>query len=402
MALIPFSIKKSLHGTRILIRVDWNVPTHEKIIDTEALKFQRTLPFIDALSKKGAIVILMTHLGRPKRRDPNYSTKRIADAIQKREGIPMDYIDSHLESERGTLSVQKRIADAKPGDIFVLENVRFQRGEEKNSTTLAKRYASFADVFINDAFASCHRAHASVVGVTKYLPSFAGPSLLTEVHALERILHKPKKPFYAVVGGAKLMTKIGVLQSLLRCADRVYVGGALAHPFYQAMGHGIGKSIVEKRAVSIAKKMLKKKNIIIPMDALVASSISNKTNPKNKILDEIESRDVIGDIGIETMKKWSQELQKANTIVWNGPVGAVEFEPFSHGTNLIAHAIARRSKTKAVFGVVGGGDTIPVLHTLQLEKEIDHISTGGGAMLEFIASRGKLPGLQALQKKKNT
>jgi len=393
-------MKTASHGRRILVRVDWNVPVNGSFIDTESLKFRRTLPFLDALSKKGAIVIVMTHLGRPKKRESKLSTKRLASAIQKQEGIPIAHIPDNLETQKGIVNAHAAIDRAAPGDIFLLENVRFHTGEAKNSTSLAKAYASFADLFINDAFASCHRAHASVVGVTKQVPSVAGPSLIREVDALDRLLQKPTRPFFAVIGGAKLSTKIGIIKSLLREADRVYVGGALAHPFYKALGHSIGKSKIERGAVSVATALLKKKNLVLPTDARVATVFTKNARTKNARLDEIERRDTIGDIGVETMKQWARELQDAKTIVWNGPVGAHEYPVFAHGSNLLAHAISRRSATRSVYGVVGGGDTLPILKELGLEAKIDHVSTGGGAMLEFITLNGKLPGLLALQKSK--
>lgn len=395
MAFRQLSSAKNIRGLRVLVRVDWNIPYGARI-DADAMKIRRSLHTLDALSKRGAVVIAMTHIGRPKKRDPKLSTKRLADAVTKHEGIPMTFLGANLETKSGLTTARDTLARATPGDIFLLENVRFYRGEANNRASLAKAYASLADFFINDAFASCHRAHVSVVGIAKYMPSYAGPALAAEVRALERLVRNPKKPFYAMVGGAKLTTKIGVLTSLLRKADAVFVGGALAHPFYRAQGHPIGKSLIESGVTTMAKKLLATRNLILPTDALVASSITAGVRPKNKRLEEITAREGIGDIGVQTMRAWTRELRRAKTIVWNGPVGAAEYPAFAHGSEVLARAIARRCDSGRAFGVVGGGDTIPIVRKLGLENRISHVSTGGGAMLAFIANNGHLPGLAAL------
>ncbi len=400
MKLPRLSFSKSLRGVRVLVRVSWNVPLSGRSIDTESLKIQRSLETVDRLSKRGAIVIVMTHLGRPKRKDPKLSTRQLARAIQKQEGIPITFLPDAVDTVKGVARIREVLAEAKPGEIFLLENVRFLKGETKNAASLAKAYASLGDLFVNEAFADSHRAHASITGIASYLPSVAGPSLLEEVAALERALKSPKRPLYAIVGGAKLSSKIGVVKTLLRMCDTVFIGGALAHPFYRVMGHTVGKSKMEKGVVEEATRLLKNKKLVLPTDALVASSISNRASVKNVSLDQLTARDTIGDIGVHTMKAWTREIQKAKTIIWNGPLGAHEYSPFAHGSDVIAHAVARRSTTKSVFGVVGGGDTLPILDRLKLADDVDHVSTGGGAMLEFITQKGKLPALLALQKQK--
>lgn len=398
MAWREFPRNRSVRGLRILVRVDWNVPKQGKHFDVRSLKIKRTVETVDHLAKRGAVVIVMTHFGRPKRRDAAFSTRPLAADIREAYGLPLTFLGSRMDTEAGVGEAQNAVAGASAGDLFLLENVRFYPGEENGSVKLSKAYASLADVFLNDAFASCHRDHASVVGVTKYLPSYAGPSLVDEVRALGALIKAPKRPFFAIVGGAKLSTKIGVLRKLLDAADTVFVGGALAHPFYRAKGFSIGKSKIERNTVATAKALLKKKNLVLPTDALVARSVSGRARPVNKRLENVSPTDTIGDIGVETMKTWARELQKAKTIVWNGPVGVHEFEPFSHGSNLMAYAIAKRCAARSVYAVVGGGDTLPILEDLRLEGKIDHVSTGGGAMLEFLARGGKLPGLLPLKK----
>ena len=398
MHLPRFAIQKSLRGTRVLIRVDWNVPINGSKISVDSIKIQRTLKTVDELSKKGAIVIVLTHLGRPKKRDTKLSTKKLASAVQSEHGVPITFLDARLEQKQGLEDAQNTIAGADAGTVFLLENVRFFKGEQKNAVALSKAYASLADTFIFEAFGVSHRDHSSISGVQEFLPSFAGPSLIAEIEAIEKLLKKNKKPFYAVVGGAKLSSKIGVIKTLLKSADKVFVGGALAHPFFRAQGFTVGKSRMERNVISIAATLMKKKNLILPTDVLVSNSITNKSNPKNKLLVDVIASDTIGDIGVETMKTWSREIQKAKTIVWNGPVGALEFAPFSHGSRLIAHTVAKRGASKSVFSIVGGGDTLPVIQEMGFEKTIDFVSTGGGAMLEFIAKDGKLPGLIPLQK----
>jgi len=385
----------SLKGKRVLVRVDWNIPLVGKGTEEDSLKMERSFATIRDFSKRGAVVILLTHLGRPKKREAAFSTKKLAHIASVLSGIKIHFAENAVDDPKDLKKLDATIGKASSGSVFLLENVRFYRGEEKNDPKLAAAFASLGDLFVNDAFASCHRSHASVVGIAKKLPSYAGASLASEVAGLERLLVKPKKPFLAIIGGSKLSTKIDVLSALLKVADRVLIGGAMAHAFFAAKKISIGKSFIEKEGVSAARKLLKNKKILLPIDVVVAPTIGPNTHPRVASLKEIKKTEAIGDIGTETMRAWAEEIRQAKTIVWNGPLGVTEIPAFSHGSLVIARAIAARSKGPC-YGVVGGGDTLPVVLRTGMSEWIDHLSTGGGAMLEFISNGGKLPGLAPL------
>lgn len=393
LPLLP--AKTSLKGKRVFIRVDWNVPLNGSFAAEDSLKVSRSVETVRMLAKRGAVVLVATHLGRPKGHDASLSTHKILHRVSSQHGVKMDFLGEALDTEKGLKAAAANVKTAKPGSIILLENVRFYTGEEKNTPALAKAYASLADMYMNEAFASCHRAHASVVGIAKLLPRYAGPALVQEVTALEKVLVKPKHPFVAVIGGAKLTTKFPVLAALLTVADRVCIGGAMAHAFFVAQKKEIGKSFLEKEGVAYAKKLLKDKKILLPIDVVVAAKVASGVRPHTARVGAVKKSEMIGDIGPETMRAWAQEIRSAKTIVWNGPVGVAEIPAFSHGSLVLAHAIAARSKGSA-YGVVGGGDTLPVALATGMSQWIDHLSTGGGAMLEFIAHKGTLPGLTAL------
>jgi len=393
LRVLPLTkIKK---GMRVLVRVDWNVPLKGKMV-TECEKIERTTPFLRDLRKRGAITILMTHLGRPKGREASCSTKILTPFAEGCSGVPIKYLDADLSSVAGAKKLKDQVDKLKPGDIVLLENVRFQPGEEENKPVLAKRYAALGDIFVNDAFASCHRAHTSVVGIAKELPAYAGPELEVEVTALSKLLSKPKHPYYAFIGGSKLSTKIEVIERLITVADKVFIGGAMAHVFFVAKKIPIGASFIEPEGIKLAAKLMKKtKKIELPIDLVVAKKIAPGIHPHCVKVGKVGAKELIGDIGPETAQAWAAMIKKAATIVWNGPVGVTEIPAFSHGSLVLARAIAMRGKGKA-FCVVGGGDTLPVIEKSGVGEYIDHVSTGGGAMLEFIALNGKLPGLKPL------
>ncbi|MEK7655112.1 MAG: phosphoglycerate kinase [Patescibacteria group bacterium] len=399
MKLRTLSAKTSLRGKRVLLRVDWNIPLYESAAAEDHLKLQRNAATIENLASRGAIVIVLTHLGRPKAREAKFSTERLVGIFRKIARVPVRFIGDDIESKSGMEHVLDVINSSAPGSVLLLENVRFYRGEETNSPTFVARLASLGDIFVNDAFASCHRSHASVVGVAKSVPSYAGPALVAEVEGMERIFNKPKRPFISIIGGVKLSTKIGVIKTLLSVADRVYIGGAMANPFFKARRLEIGKSIVEKESVVIAKALLKNPKLKIPTDVLVARALKPNQKVRCVPANQVKNADVIGDIGTETMMDWASEIKTAKTILWNGPVGVAEIPSFSHGSLVLTRAIAARSKSSA-YGVVGGGDTLPIVARSGMAEWIDHLSTGGGAMLEFIANKGNLPGLLPLKLKK--
>lgn len=395
--LRTLSTKQKIKGVPILVRVDWNVPEAAARGLEGSLKLERSVSGIKQLAKRGAVVILLTHFGRPKKKDSFHSTRLLAKRM-KRYGLDIGF---HAESVGKPVERQKladKLAKAKPGSIHLLENVRFEKGEEKNLISIAKAWASLADIFVNDAFAASHRPHASVVGVSKLLPSYAGPSLVEEVERLGRLLHSPASPFVAIIGGKKLSTKIPVLKELLTRCDRVLVGGAMATPFLAAKKLQVGKSYLETSSVAEASKLLKKSGLVLPVDVMVADKLVTSPKIRRVAVDAIGKKDIIVDVGPATLAQWAKIIAGAKTILWNGPVGWTECKPCGSGSRFVARIVGTRSKGPA-FGVAGGGDTLPVLADTKAAKWLDFISTGGGAMLEFIAQKGRLPGITALLRK---
>ncbi len=387
-----------LKGKRVLLRVDWNMPLHEVPTEGDLLKIERSAETIKWLKKQGAVTIVVTHLGRPKGREHNLSTVQLLPYAEGYLGDPIMYCGEDLETEEGLIEIKQAIQSAKNGSVLLLENVRFYKGEETNDKKLAGFYASLADIYINDAFASCHRKHTSVHAVAKLLPHYAGPELVNEVSSASKLLEKPKKPFVALIGGAKLSTKLPVLSALLKKADLILIGGAMAHPFLKAKRIQIGKSYLEEGSVKLAAQLVKNKKIILPQDFVVGKSLKADSGLRRAGLKDVKTNEMIGDIGPKTMQEWSKIIKSAQTILWNGPVGAAEMTAFSHGSMVLGYAIASRARGKA-YGMVGGGDTIPLAIATGMDDWFDYISTAGGALLEFIATGGKIPGIIALLEK---
>ncbi|MFA6161089.1 MAG: phosphoglycerate kinase [Patescibacteria group bacterium] len=385
-----------LKNKRVLLRLDWNIPVQGMPSKEDLAKVDSSVSTVHYLQKHGAIVIILTHLGRPKKRDKSFSTVRLLPMAEAYLDCPVMFCDEDITKQDGKMEVESTFGAAKPGDVFLMENVRFYTGEEKNDVVLSQTYASLADYFVNDAFASSHRAHVSVAGIARYLPHFAGPELEKEIEAANKLIEKPKKPFVAVIGGMKLSTKMPVINSLLKAADKVLIGGAMAHPFFVAKKYKIGKSYTEVEGLKFAKALIKNKKIVLPTDALVAKKIDIHAKPHVVLVNEIKPNDVIGDIGTATMREWSSIIKNAQTILWNGPLGVAKIPAFSHGSLVIARAIAARSNG-AAYGLVGGGDTVPVALQTGMSEWYDHVSMGGGALLEFIEKKGKLPGIEALR-----
>lgn len=384
-----------LRNKRVLLRVDWNIPVEGMPSKEDLAKIESSVPTIRYLQKHGAITIILTHLGRPKKREEELSTARLLPLAEAYLENPLMFCGEDIMTKEGMAMVYDALGAAEPGDLFLMENVRFYSGEDKNDKSLSQAYASLADYFVNDAFASSHRAHVSVAGVSAMLPHFAGPQLVREIEAARRLIEKPRKPFIAIVGGSKLSTKMPVIESLLKTADKVLIGGAMAHPFFAAKKMEIGKSYMEEEGIKYAKKIIKNPKLVLPVDALVANKLDKDAKPKCVPVGKIGKKDIIGDIGTTTMREWSGIINKAQTILWNGPVGVTKLEPFSFGSLLIGRVMAARSKGKA-YGLVGGGDTVPVALQTGMADWFDHISMGGGALLEFIEKKGKLPGIEAL------
>lgn len=395
MALRVLPKTKNIRGQRILVRVDWNIPLDGGIEPEASLKVERSLRGVKDLCARGAIVIVMTHLGRPKGREASLSTKQLISLLRDTYGLEVMFCSESVSDAPARKKLLARLEAAKPGSIHLLENVRFEAGEEKNAVSLAKAYASLADIFVNDAFASCHRAHVSVVGVAKQLPAFAGPSLVEEVDALSALLKKPKRPFVAVIGGKKLTTKLPIVKALLTMCDAVMVGGAMAHPLLLARGVAIGASYCEEEGLAEAKKLAKAAHLILPTDAMVVTKIAERSALRCVSVERVGKKEMMVDLGHASMKEWAQRIQSAKTILWNGPVGVSEVKSMGAGSRFLARVIGGRAKGESL-GIAGGGDTIPVIMETKTQDWFDFVSTGGGAMLEFLVEQGRLPGLLPL------
>jgi len=387
-----------LKGKKVLLRVDFNVPLKKiggKITVADDTRIVAAVPTINYLLAAGAKVILMSHLGDPGGKiKAELSLKPIGAALAKilrmKGAAPADWV--------GKKGLEKIEAMAN-GELILLENLRFHPGEEKNDPKFAEGLASLADIYVNDAFAAAHRAHASIVGVTKFLPSYAGFLMEKEISVLGGLLLNPKKPFIAMIGGAKISTKIGVIENLLKKVDSLLLGGALVNNFFKAAGYGIDNSVFEAKELKTAKKLLTNKKIVLPVDFVVGDFKGKKAwviKVPAKKAELCKKPYAMLDVGPETVRKYAQIIRRAQTIVWNGPMGYFEIPKYSHGSVALGQLVAARSKGK-VFGVVGGGETIEAIEKTGMAGYVDHISTGGGAMLEFL--EGKiLPGVKPLIK----
>jgi 3-phosphoglycerate kinase len=398
MQLNTLAKLKSVKGKRMLVRVDFNIPygPNGSIGVEEDARIRASLPTILKLKKGGAKIILVSHLGRPEGREKRYSLAPVALHLSRLLGKKVEFVKDNLEDDH---LVEKKLDAMKNGDVTLLENIRFYKGEDANSPFLSRRLASFADVYVNDAFAVAHREAASNVGITKFLPSYAGLLLELEVKQLGKLLDKPKRPFVVLMGGAKISSKLPTLKKLLTVADCVMVGGGMANNFFRAQGLQMGKSLVSSEDVKLAKGLLAKHKgkLMLPVDVLVATRLDDKAEPRYSKPGELAKNEHVVDIGAETARAWAAVIKKAKTIVWNGPVGLFEVKKFSHGSLSLGRLIAARSTGKA-FGVVGGGETVQCLMQTGMVDSVDHVSTGGGAMLEFLAGK-TLPGIKPLMKK---
>lgn len=395
MKLRSLTAVSSLAGVRVLVRIDWNVPLQGALEPEASLKIERSLETIHWLQKKQAIVILLTHLGRPEGRDPYFSTEQLVPLLKKTYHLDIAFHAESVGRVKERKLLLQALTEVAPGSVHLLENVRFEAGEEKNTVTLAKAYASLGEIFVNDAFASCHRSHVSVVGIASQLPAYAGFSLQEEVQALTRLIQKPTRPAIAFVGGAKLSTKIPVLQELLAQYDQVFLGGAMATTIRAAQGMDVGASLVEKTTFPLAKRLGTAEHLQLPIDILVTKRLAKNMHTRVATFETITPGEIMVDVGPKTCKLWGEAIRNAQTILWNGPVGIIEYSASGAGSRFLARAISLRAKGK-VFGVAGGGDTIPLLVQTKTAAWFDHVSTGGGAMLEFVSCKGMLPGLKSL------
>ncbi|MFH1253306.1 MAG: phosphoglycerate kinase [Candidatus Uhrbacteria bacterium] len=384
----------SLRGKRVLVRIDGNVPVkHGKAVDGPQGRIAKAAVGLEWLRQHGAKIIIMTHRGRPNgKRVAAFSNAPVARRLGELFGIKVK-----LCSDAVGPKAERAVAAMRDGDLLLLENLRFYPGEEQNSRVFAKQLAGLGEIYVNDAFAVSHRAHASVDAITEELPAYAGPLLIREIEVLESLVEgEPKRPFVLVLGGLKMADKLPVLEKLLPRVDKVLIGGALAHAFFLAQGKGIGKSVFDKDGVVEAKKILKKwsAKIILPPDVYVARRLSAQAKIKLVDIEKIDENDLIIDAGKKTLENFTEIIQEAKTIVWNGPLSYCEVNKFCAGTYALAKAIAARTgKAKTV---VGGGDTVPVVEAANLADRFTLVSTGGGAMLEFLAGK-KLPGVEAVK-----
>lgn len=395
MKLATLSLIKKLQGKRVLLRVDFNVPfdARGRIGAGADARIRAALATIEVLRKGKAKTIIVSHLGRPEGREAKYSLAPVAKHLAKLIDSRVLFIGDDIEDDA---KVERRLARLEEGQVAMFENIRYYKGEEQNSVFLARRLASFADIFVDDAFAVAHRAHASNVGVAGLLPSFAGVLMEREVKHLGHLLGRPKRPFIVLMGGAKVSSKLPTIERLQKTADLLLVGGGLANAFLRAKGFKTGRSVVASADVKLAKRFLAKKNIRIPEDVLVTTSLDDRANPFVRKPGDVRPDEYIVDVGTETIRKWAGLIKDAKTIVWNGPIGMFEINKFSHGSVALGRVIAARSSGKA-FGVVGGGETVQCLERTGMAEFVDHVSTGGGAMLEFLAGK-KLPGIEVLMR----
>ncbi|MCR2043114.1 phosphoglycerate kinase [Anaerosalibacter massiliensis] len=386
-----------VEGKRVLVRCDFNVPMDDNRNITDDTRIVSALPTIKYLIENGGKVVLMSHLGRPKgKADSKFSlepvSKRLSELLNKEVKFAKD--DNVISED-----VKNIVDNMNNGDVVLLENTRFRSEEKKNDENFAKDLASLGDVFVNDAFGTSHRAHASNVGASKFLPSAVGFLVKKEIEVMGKALENPERPFVAILGGAKVSDKIGVIENLLEKVDTILIGGGMAYTFLKAKGYSIGTSLLEEDKIDLANELLKKadeKNvkILLPVDIVVAKEFKNDTEYKTVKIDSIPE-DMMGlDIGSETIKLFSEEIKNAKTVVWNGPMGVFEMKNFKNGTESIAKAMA---ETNGIT-IVGGGDSASAVEKAGFKEEMTHISTGGGASLEFLEGK-ELPGIAAISEK---
>jgi phosphoglycerate kinase len=381
-------------GRRVFVRADLNVPLEDGRV-TDDTRIRASLPTIVNLLERGASVILASHLGRPKGKiaDP-LRLRPVAERLSQLLGRPVRMTGDALGP-----GVQVAVDKLRPGDLLLLENLRFHAAEEANDAAFAESLAGLADLYVDDAFGAAHRAHASTEGITHYLPAVAGLLMEREVDALTKLLRKPARPFHAVIGGAKVSGKLEVLGALLARCQAVLLGGGMANTFLAARGHVLGKSLVEAEQLDNAKRIIeearrKRVRLMLPVDAVVAPQIHHRAKTRVVGIDEVPKDQMVVDIGPATVKAYTEHLAKAKTVFWNGPMGVFEMHQMADGTNAIAKLLARRSRA-GVVTIVGGGDSVAAVERLGLTDRMTHVSTGGGASLEFL--EGKiLPGVAAL------
>lgn len=383
-----------VEGQRVFVRVDFNVPMADGAI-TDETRIRAAIPTIEYLVEQGAKVILASHLGRPKG-EVKEDMRLTAVGIRLAElmGKPVTKLDESIGQ-----AVEEAVANMQNGDILLLENVRFHAGEEKNDPTLAQQFAQLADIYVNDAFGAAHRAHASTEGIAKHIPAVSGFLMQKELDVLGKALSNPEHPFTAIIGGAKVKDKIGVIESLLEKVDHLIIGGGLSFTFIKAQGHDIGKSLLEEDKIELAKSFIEKAKakgvqLHMPVDAVVANEFSQDAETQIVDVDAIPADWMGLDIGPKTAANYAEVIKNSKLIIWNGPMGVFEMDKFANGTKTVADAMA----TTAGYTVIGGGDSAAAVEKFEVADKMDHISTGGGASLELMEGK-ELPGIVALNDK---
>lgn len=385
-------------GKNVLVRVDLNVPTKDGKV-TSTARIERIIPTLRDITKVDGKAILLSHFGRPKGQvNPDMSLEMVVPAIEELYHHPVTFINTDWNDVSAT---KKAIDAVKPGSVIVLENTRFHPGEAKNDIELAKRMASLGDIYVNDAFSAAHRAHASTEALAHLLPSAAGRALQAELNALKSGLGKPHKPVIALVGGAKVSTKIDLLENLVTRVDALVVGGGMANTFLYAGGIGIGNSLCEKDLADTANRIMEKADdakcaIILPIDANVAWKFEADTEHRYYGLDAMDPTGMILDVGPASIERIKGAIDDARTLIWNGPLGAFEIDPFGAGTSEVAKHVAKRTHDGHLVSVAGGGDTVAALAQAGVEKDFTYVSTAGGAFLEWMEGK-PLPGIEALK-----
>ena len=382
---------------RVLVRLDLNVPVHDGKV-TDVTRIERSADTIKALAAKGAKVILLSHFGRPKDGpDPAQSLAPVVPEVAKATGLKVSFAADCI----GKVA-EDAVAKLNPGEVLVLENTRFHKGEEKDDPAFIDALAKLGDLYVNDAFSAAHRAHASTEGLAHRLPSAAGIAMQEELDALARALDKPERPVVAVVGGAKISTKLDLLSNLLDKVDALIIGGAMANTFLAAQGYGVGKSLYEKDLVGTAKDILgqaktKGVAIVLPTDVVVATEFKAMAPSKTVPVSEVPADAMILDVGADSLRNVAARFESAKTVVWNGPFGAFELPPFDNGTNTAARQVAMLTKIGQLVSVAGGGDTVAALNNAGAADDFTYVSTAGGAFLEWLEGK-TLPGVKALEK----
>ena len=385
-------------GKKVFVRVDYNVPFDEKQNITNDTRMVRTLPTINYLLDHGAAVILACHIGRPtEAREPQFSTKHLVKHLGELLNKDVKWASDCVGEE-----AEKLAADLKPGEVLLLENLRYHKAEKKNDPEFAKQLASLADLAVDDAFGVSHRAHASNAGVPKYIECVAGFLMEKEINYIGKTMENPQRPFVAIIGGAKVSDKIGVISNMIDKVDTIIIGGGMAHTFDAAKGLPIGTSLCEEDKKPLALELLKKAEekgvkVVLPLDVVIADKFAADANTKRVSVDQVPEGWMALDSGVETSKEYVKALEGAKTVVWNGPMGVFEFDAFANGTLAVAQAVAKATEQGAI-SIVGGGDSVAALKKTGLTEKISHVSTGGGATLEFLEGK-EMPGIAAIADK---